>query len=236
MHETNNTQTDLVNSVALTLAHGSLEMVGSGLHYGDLTPGVSLRTGSDMTVASPSPSSLGTPFTLELWAQVNGGAVAVGLSTRTPNDFGSQIGFDTNGALSCTIGNGASFLAIIAPTSPNCGVFSRYHHVALVVSSSQVIAYLDGTAIQTSAIAAGAVAYDANHVIRIGSYNGSTNWINSVVSRVAIYNKLLAAADVLNHFENGIPGGGVNPGTIVTLSSADLSAILNAVQKTFPAT
>lgn len=234
MNETAAGQTDVVGGNVLGISHGTLEMFGVGHFFGDLAPSIALPQGSDMACTPTTPASILAPFTAELWTQVNGGGVQVALSTRTPNDFGLQIGTSATGALSCTIGNGAAFLAIITPGNPVCGVQSRFHHIALVAGVGNWFAYIDGTQVATGALAAGAILYDANHHIIVGSYNGVTNFLNSTVSRIALYDKAVAAADLLNHYENGLFGQAPLPAGYIPGPAASLNdAILRSVRKVF---
>lgn len=237
MNETSASQTDVVAGQVLTLGGGVIEMAPMGLNFGDLFPAVILRAGADLVCTPTAPAAIVAPFTLECWSQSNGGAVAIIVSTRTPNDFGTQLGFGANGEIQWTIGNGLAFLALGPLANPVCGAFSRHHYLALVAAPGAYHLYLDGKEVATGGLAGGGILYNATHIVRIGSYNGLANFLNSSVSRVAMYNTALSAAKIAAHFLTGvygtIPTSGSFGGPPSAVMGASIDEILRCVRKVY---
>ena len=153
---------------------------------------------SKITFSNPS---IGANATFMMWVKPTGnwGNTAQGLFDTDPSALGAvRIYGNSAGALRYEIGGtGAQTTSAIGDWT---GV---WHHLAVVVSSSQTVTVIaDGISIGSANCGSNATS----STFLVGNVNAA-NWFNGAVDDIAYFNTNIATADILAYI-NFVEGGG----------------------------
>jgi hypothetical protein len=182
-----------------------------------------------------APTNSNSPFTIEAWAKGYQQTVDAGVVSKGYGSGGEQFNLDcgsdaTNAANPIAhsyrffvrdAASGATH-AVSSSVNPNDGL---WHYLAGVCDESNgyVAFYIDGALVGTNTITPGSGILSSPRHMLIGSRpsNSTTNNNDSQfvgwVDDVAVYNRALSAAEVLNHFNSAdIPANVVIQPTDVT--------------------
>jgi len=149
-------------------------------------------------------ASIQTPFTVEAWlnAQGNTSGTFCALSA-------GQFGNPRAGWLIYNVGSGWSFrLYNLNGTATSLNltggtVDANWHHVVAVFDGTNGTLYEDGAVVAGPSAATGYVP-NPNTDITIGARSDGGFVFNGSIDEVAIYTNILAAPDILAHYQNGI--------------------------------
>lgn len=189
-----------------------------------------------VSVADQAKLDLTGDMTLECWIVPNSiGAVGnsralftKGIST-TSNIYGLQF---TDGKLEMRT-RGSDGVSIRS-TAPSQAVVGQTYHVVGTVSGTTQRLYVNGVLV-ASTTTNGPLIANAQP-LRIGTFNGTSEFFNGRISEVAVYNRALSAAEVTEHYDAGqvvappadpptanagADLAGVEPYTLVTLEGED---------------
>lgn len=139
------------------------------------------------------------PITLEAWVQ-----------PASPSWFGNIIakGYDADTYQEITLRvngpYGGNFYANSGSAGVSGGVqTTNWTHVVLSSDGTYASLYVNGTLVQQTADASGAISFADTWRIGNGSSAGAGRWFNGNLSQVAIYNHGLTQAQVLAHYYAG---------------------------------
>ena len=150
---------------------------------------------SDSAVAYPN------PFSVEAWYKgsgVNQGIVGMH-SEQTVNDtvgsFDHSMYMDMNGRLTGDIFN------VSRPFDPTPTNDGNWHHAVLTWDGTTLLLYRDGHVVGTPGTGAATGPFAGWWKIGFTPLPGrSLGWFNGSISHVAVYTTVLAAADILTHY------------------------------------
>jgi len=81
---------------------------------------------------------------------------------------------------------------------------NTWHHIVFTYDGSIKKAYIDGDVDSTTVETSGSLG-TSSYDLLIGSFIGSGDWFNGTIDEVAIYNQVLSAKEVREHYEMGKP-------------------------------
>jgi concanavalin A-like lectin/glucanase superfamily protein len=231
-------------SFAHDIGSAPFGLAGNGLNTGYSGPsgdgGAFLAAGnSGDGMFSYEPIVMTVPLSVECWFFPMWQKGALQLILGWDNVTNPSIFISWNAAK--TIGYAINGVGVLA--SVNTFASQVWHHVVLVHTGTQILLYVDNVLQNTTANVA---TPTISRNIGWGNQPSNANIGSMFIADAALYSYALIAAQVANHFNAATARAQAPiyhaPGAfnLVTSefagSSADLSSILNAVQKTFPTT
>lgn len=147
--------------------------------------------GVDDYVSFPAQAKLNftSPLTIEAWVRPASTSVGFHQIAGTANHCIERSG---NAFTLYTQGSSS----LIGTTPITAG---QTYHVAGVWNGTTAVLYVNGVAENTYS----PVVPAASNVLRIGSYNGSSEFLDGLVAEAAVYNKALTAARIAAHYTAG---------------------------------
>jgi hypothetical protein len=152
------------------------------------------------------------PFSFELWFSTRAGGVILGQQNTAPltapNAYVPAIYVGTDGKLYVAM-FWDLFARIISPGTVNDGAF---HHVAVTYDGTTETVYLDGTVIGSRFFTQLGYASTYNYQLGTGYTGGwpaaNNGWFNfaGIIDEASLYNRALAASEVLGIFLAGSSG------------------------------
>ena len=190
--------------------------------------------GSTGFISSNASFANPTAYSTEAWFKTTtttGGSIVDFGNARTGTSTTSdrKVYMQNDGRLA--FGAGTTPVVITSPNPYNNG---QWHHVVATQGASGMVLYVDGAQVASSSNAG-----NANYTgyWRAGGdlTGGSTsNYLNGTIDEVAIYNSVLPAARVAQHFTTGTGGGVVNSAPTAAFSTVptNLSVAFDASAST----
>jgi hypothetical protein len=189
---------------------GTFTLGKAGAIASDNDAAIGLPGGSfnGVTVNNAALTLGGSAITLEAWiktSQLTFQHIIGGYNSGGSfNGYGFAITAVTTGKLGYWPGAGINWIESTSNVADG-----NLHHVAVTVSATQVVLYVDGVANFTNNSDHRPTSYVGNRVL--GARSDGASGFNGLLDEVAIYGTALSAARIAAHYQAGIAAGLIVP-------------------------
>jgi Concanavalin A-like lectin/glucanases superfamily/Cadherin-like domain/Bacterial Ig domain len=168
-------------------------------------PGTSLAfDGLDDQVTLGTTGSLSGTFTVEAWVRPDDSTKPICLfGSRGPQDYGFDLKFMGGNKIHADIGNGSQWLKIDADAIFNYRV-GTWYHIAYVVTPNNYAVYVNGKPVGSGTYVGIGLLYDAGHLLRLGTFDGSGEFLKGRLADVRIWNTARTADQIANNLGPGL--------------------------------
>jgi len=157
--------------------------------------------------STSSTDSLTHPLTMEAWIKTEPGLTSALIHKSNGTNENGDIGFWmlilSNGKMEVGLSDGTSVVNNMQTV--NTINDNSWHHVVGVITSSNIILYLDGSQDASTTHSVGDVSNGNNTLI--GKTALSTLFYNGKIDEVRIYNRSLSASEISQHYWAGVRKG-----------------------------
>ena len=172
-------------------------------------PGSALSFNGTGYVSIATTGSLTSTFTVELWANpsVNTPNDLLALvGSRTPAEFGFDMKFWLGHLIHGDIGDGSTWLTIVADTEYRY-VPGEWVHLAYVVTPTNYSIYANGLSMAGGDYPlADPVLYDANHQLTIGHIGYGPEYMTGQIDEVRVWNRALDQTEIQANLQRALSG------------------------------
>jgi len=172
-----------------------------------------------VSVSQPAATPVTGTYTVSAWAQVANNAANNIFDTRRPTEFGFDMKLQNGNLVHGDIGTGGGWLTTAADAALAYST-NTWYHIAYVVTPTGYNLYVRNTS--GSLVATGSGSYsgtpvllDGSHVLNIGRHSGGGENLTGLIDDVAVWNRALTGAELLDVFNFGMVSRAVG-GTLTT--------------------